>query len=76
MVQLVIDAVKVLRDQLRSGSAVAIPATLLRLVPPDPTPGDRVLVDAWMGHAVWLAWDGAGWLLELYTNGQRRVVED
>lgn len=69
-----VEALNVLRNQLRAGGVVFVPAFLVRALPEAPGKGDRALVDDWRGHKVWAEYDGEGWLFEVYDDGQRRVV--
>ncbi len=69
------EALNDLRNQLRAGGIVNVPALLLRALPDNVGAGDRVLIDDWRGHKVWGEWNGDGWVVEVFDNGTRRTQD-
>lgn len=60
-----------LRTQLSSASSpgVVLPAALARMLPPEPSNGERVLVDNWRAYEVWAVYKADAWTLEIWQDG-------
>lgn len=69
-------AVDDLRQQLRRGGAVELPALVAQLLPPLPIMGDKVLVLDWRSFAVWATWSGTAWQVDIYDGAQLRVIQE
>jgi hypothetical protein len=68
----VLASLHALHDQLRSGVPVELPDILLRLLPDEAEPGDRVKVDEWRSFVLWAEWGGDTWRLIVYQDGKPR----
>lgn len=67
----VVAALNELRTQLSSASSpgVVLPAALARMLPPEPSNGERVLVDNWRAYEVWAVYKADAWTLEIWQDG-------
>lgn len=71
----VVTALNELRTQLSAGVPVNIPLLAL-LLPDEPTPGARVLVDAWRSFQVWAVFVDGAWQVDVWQDGKPRIDAD